>query len=46
MFQAKWRFNRTLRALVAAPRGVALAAAGARVAPALFQGIIRYAGDC
>jgi len=46
LFQAKWRFNRTLRALVAQPRGVAFAAAGARVAPSIFEGFIRYAGDC
>ncbi len=46
VFQAKWRFNRTLRALVAAPRGVAFAAAGARVAPSIFESLIRYAGDC
>ena len=45
-FQAKWRFNRTLRALVAAPRGVAFAAAGARVVPSIFESLIRYAGDC
>ena len=45
-FTNKWRFNRTLRSLVASPRGVTAAAACATVAPALFEGIIRYAGDC
>jgi flavin-dependent dehydrogenase len=45
-FSAKWRFNRALRWLVAAPRGVSAAAAVAKVAPAIFEGIIRYAGDC
>jgi flavin-dependent dehydrogenase len=45
-FRRKWRFNRTLRSLVASPRAVSAAAACATVAPALFEGIIRYAGDC
>jgi flavin-dependent dehydrogenase len=45
-FTNKWRFNRTLRSLVASPRGVSAAAAFATVAPSLFEGIIRYAGDC
>lgn len=45
-FTNKWRFNRTLRSLVASPRGVIAAAAFATVAPWLFEGIIRYAGDC
>ncbi len=45
-FTAKWRFNRALRSLVSSPRGVSTAAAAARVLPALFQTIIRYAGDC
>jgi flavin-dependent dehydrogenase len=45
-FQSKWRFNRTLRALVASPAGVNAAAATARVLPSLFGQIIRYAGDC
>ena len=45
-FSAKWRFNRALRLLVASPRGVSGAAVAAKVAPAIFQGIIRYAGDC
>jgi flavin-dependent dehydrogenase len=45
-FQSKWRFNRTLRALVASPRGVTAAAAAARVLPSVFERVIRYAGDC
>jgi flavin-dependent dehydrogenase len=45
-FRAKWRFNRALRWLVASPRGVSAAAVTASVAPALFEGVIRYAGDC
>jgi flavin-dependent dehydrogenase len=45
-FNTKWRFNRALRSLVASPRGVRAAATVATVAPALFEGIIRYAGDC
>ena len=45
-FAAKWRFNRTLRALVASPRAVTAAAAGARIAPSLLRAAIEYAGDC
>jgi flavin-dependent dehydrogenase len=45
-FAAKWRFNRTLRALVASPRGVAGAAAVARLVPSVFQWMVQYAGDC
>ena len=45
-FTNKWRFNRTLRSLVASPRGVSAAAGFAAVAPALFESVIRYAGDC
>jgi menaquinone-9 beta-reductase len=45
-FTNKWRFNRALRSLVASPRGVTAAAAFATIAPALFESIIRYAGDC
>jgi flavin-dependent dehydrogenase len=45
-FAAKWRFNRTLRALVASPRGVAAAAKAARLAPSVFQWMVEYAGDC
>ena len=45
-FGAKWRFNRALRSLVSSPRGVSGAAIAATIAPALFEGIIRFAGDC
>ncbi|MEO8682896.1 MAG: FAD-dependent monooxygenase [Vicinamibacterales bacterium] len=45
-FGPKWRFNRTLRSLVASPRGVVGAAAAARVVPSLFEWMVRYAGDC
>jgi len=45
-FQAKWRFNRALRSLVAAPAGVTAAAAAARVLPSVFTRVIQYAGDC
>ena len=45
-FARKWRFNRAIRSLVASPAGVTGAAAIATVAPALFERIIRYAGDC
>jgi flavin-dependent dehydrogenase len=45
-FQSKWRFNRTMRALVAAPSGVVAAAGAARLVPSAFSRMIRYAGDC
>ena len=45
-FGGKWRFNRALRALVASPRAVGMAAAGARLAPAVMQRVIARAGDC
>jgi flavin-dependent dehydrogenase len=45
-FTAKWRFNRALRSLVSSPRGVSGAAVAATIMPALFERIIRYAGDC
>jgi flavin-dependent dehydrogenase len=45
-FGGKWRFNRVLRTLVASPRGVDLAAAAARVAPAILRAVIAGAGDC
>jgi menaquinone-9 beta-reductase len=44
-FSGKWRFNRLLRALVASPVAIAATSAGARVAPALLQTAIAYAGD-
>ncbi len=45
-FQSKWRFNRTLRSLVASPRGVSAATVAARALPSIFERMIRYAGDC
>jgi flavin-dependent dehydrogenase len=45
-FGAKWRFNRALRAIVASPRAVNAAAAGARIAPGIMRAIIARAGDC
>lgn len=44
-FVAKWRFNRTLRALVASPAGVRAAAAGARLAPGIVRRMILRAAD-
>ena len=45
-FGAKWRFNRSLRALVSSDSAVGAAAVGARLLPSAFEAIIRYAGDC
>jgi menaquinone-9 beta-reductase len=45
-FAGKWRFNRTVRALVASPHAVSVAAAGALAAPAVLRRAIAYAGDC
>jgi flavin-dependent dehydrogenase len=45
-FAGKWRFNRAIRSLVAAPTAVSAAAVAARVWPRAFEAIIRYAGDC
>jgi menaquinone-9 beta-reductase len=45
-FAGKWRFNRALRALVASPRAVGVAALGARVAPGVLARVIAHAGDC
>jgi flavin-dependent dehydrogenase len=45
-FSRKWRFNRALRALVASPRALDVAAFGARVAPAVLRRVIEHAGDC
>jgi flavin-dependent dehydrogenase len=45
-FQNKWRFNRTLRALVSSPASVTAAAVTARVLPSVFERMISYAGDC
>jgi flavin-dependent dehydrogenase len=44
-FGRKWRFNKTLRRLVAAPASVAGAAFAAQVFPTVFESMIRYAGD-
>ena len=45
-FDRKWRFNRSLRALVSSGSMVAGAAVAARMLPSAFEAIIRYAGDC
>jgi flavin-dependent dehydrogenase len=44
-FAVKWRFNRSLRAVVASPAAMRMVAAGATVAPALIDRLVRYAGD-
>ena len=44
-FAGKWRFNRTVRALVARGAAVDLASAAASVAPSLLRRAITYAGD-
>jgi geranylgeranyl reductase family protein len=45
LFAPKWRFNRTLAALVDHPAGVGLASAGARLAPSVVRRLIAMAGD-
>jgi flavin-dependent dehydrogenase len=45
-FGGKWRFNRALRAIVASPRAIEAAGAGARLAPTVLQAVIAHAGDC
>jgi flavin-dependent dehydrogenase len=45
-FARKWRFNRAIRGLVAAPAAVAAATVVARIMPRAFEAVIRYAGDC
>jgi len=45
-FAGKWRFNRAVRSLAASPSAVAVAAAGARLAPAVLRRAMVYAGDC
>ena len=45
-FRRKWRFNRAVRSLVASPAGVSGAAMMAAFVPSLFEGMIRFAGDC
>jgi flavin-dependent dehydrogenase len=44
-FARKWRFNRTLRMLVAHPHAVRAAGYAAALAPRTLQRAIRYAGD-
>jgi flavin-dependent dehydrogenase len=44
-FHAKWRFNRTVRRLVARPSGVRFASHAARVLPSAFHRLIARAGD-
>ena len=44
-FASKCRMNRALRALVGSPRGVAWAARGAHLCPALVRQLISRAGD-
>ena len=44
-FAVKWRFNRSLRALVDAPTMVRAATWAARAWPAAFEAMVRYAGD-
>jgi flavin-dependent dehydrogenase len=44
-FAGKWRLNRALRRLVASPRAIALASAGARLWPVPVQQLIARAGD-
>ena len=45
LFAGKWRFNRSLAALVDHPAGVGIASAGARIAPSLVRRLIAMAGD-
>jgi flavin-dependent dehydrogenase len=45
-FGSKWRFNRTVRAIVASSRAVDAAAVGARLAPTVFRRMVAFAGDC
>jgi flavin-dependent dehydrogenase len=45
-FAGKWRFNRTLRALVSFPAAVRVAEAVALVAPSALRAVVRRAGDC
>jgi flavin-dependent dehydrogenase len=44
-FASKWRFNRTLRALVSSGVGVRAASVGARLAPGIVRRLIVEAGD-
>jgi predicted membrane-bound mannosyltransferase len=44
-FRGKWRFNRTLRAVVSTPAAVHGAALASRFAPAMLRRAVCYAGD-
>jgi flavin-dependent dehydrogenase len=44
-FGAKWRFNRSLRALASSPAAVRAAGLFATISPAALRHVIRYAGD-
>ena len=44
-FSTKWRFNRVVRSLVATPPAINGAALMARLAPPLFERVVKYAGD-
>ncbi len=44
-FAAKWRFNRTVRRLVATPSAIHAAGLAAAVSPTLFRRVIAFAGD-
>ncbi len=44
-FGGKWRFNRTLRVLVASPAAIRAAGLWAAISPGLVRNTIRYAGD-
>jgi flavin-dependent dehydrogenase len=44
-FHGKWRFNRTLRLLVARPTAIRAASLGARLAPSAIELTVAYAGD-
>ena len=44
-FGAKWRFNRSLRALASSPVAVRAAGLFASLSPAALRHVIRYAGD-
>jgi flavin-dependent dehydrogenase len=45
-FGSKWRFNRSLRAIVSSPTAVSAAALGARFAPSVLKAVVSRAGDC
>jgi flavin-dependent dehydrogenase len=45
-FSMKWRFNRTLRAIVGSPAALRVGRTVASHAPAALRAIVRHAGDC